>query len=431
MRYELRMSDVIARQLDRAAQLLSQEKLPEALEEYRRIVRAVPAELSARQKIAEILARQGQKAAAVTEYTEVVKRYAEQGQFFKATALSRTILTLEPANQLAQQVLADLYASRSTGGAKSTTPSAALQPSAIDLAWQNAVAASEPPEEIALEELLPVEEPPVPPRDALPNIPLFSALSTVEFLAVLRSAMDAKTFKDGQAIVTEGETGGSMFAVAQGTVSVWRADTRVAEMGEGEFFGELALLNGAPRMATVKASGNVVVLEFPQEAMTRVLRQHPGVLEGLERFARQRMLDNLVRSNPLLKLLTDAERTALTTAFQPCTFAADEVVLAEGAAGEAVFLLLRGSCAVTQGTNRYPDLVEGDAFGEISVLTKLPASATVTAKKPVLALCVLADDFRRLVLANPAASKRVKELASERMTRSANLALQSDGDLRV
>lgn len=427
------MSDAVNRQLDRAAQLLAQGRLPAALEEYRRIVQAVPGELSARQKIAEILARQGQVAAAVAEYSEVVKRYAEQGQFFKATALSRVILTLDPKHQLATKLLADLYASR-PGGPPERSRAAlsggpALDASAIDLAFERALDPSqEPPEEIALEELLPEAEPPLPPRDALPHIPLFSSLTTEEFMAVLNGAMDAKTIRAGQAIVTEGQPGGSMFAVAQGSVSVWRENQRVAVMREGDFFGEMALLSGAPRTATVKAEGDVVVLEFPRESMAPVITKHPGVRTGLEQFSRQRMLANLMRANPLLQLLTEPQRQALSAAFQPCTFSAGEVVLAEGDAGAAVFLLLRGRCSVHQGTTSYPDLVEGDAFGEISVLTKLPVSATVKARDAVLALCVLADDFRALVLANPEVGKKVQALASERMTRTAKMALQADAD---
>lgn len=430
------MSDALNRQLDRAAQLLAQGRLPAALEEYRRIVQAVPGELAARQKIAEILARQGQVPAAVAEYSEVVKRYAEQGQFFKATALSRVILTLDPKHQLATKLLADLYASRPGGppahperirGPMSLGP--ALDASAIDLAFERALDPSqEPPEEIALEELLPEAEPPLPPRDALPHIPLFSSLTTEEFMAVLNGAMDAKTIRAGQAIVTEGQPGGSMFAVAQGSVSVWRENQRVAVMREGDFFGEMALLSGAPRTATVKAEGDVVVLEFPRESMAPVITKHPGVRTGLEQFSRQRMLANLMRANPLLQLLTEPQRQALSAAFQPCTFSAGEVVLAEGDAGAAVFLLLRGHCSVSQGTTTYPDLVEGDAFGEISVLTRLPVSATVKARDAVLALCVLADDFRSLVLANPEVGKKVQALASERMTRTAKMALQADAD---
>lgn len=429
------MSDAVNRQLERAAQLLMQGHLPVALEEYRRIVQAVPGELSARQKIAEILARQGQVQAAVTEYAEVVKRYAEQGEFFKATALSRVILSLDPKHLLATRLLAELYASRS--GGPPPLPKAgpawgpALGEGAIGLSYlssQVADASHEPPEELALEELLPEAEPPLPPRDALPHIPLFSALSTEEFMAVLNGAMDAKSIRAGQPIVTEGEPGGSMFAVAQGTVSVWRQDHRVAVMHEGDFFGEMALLSGAPRMATVKAESDVVVLEFPRASMAPVIAKHPGVKKVLEQFYRQRLLANLMRANPILQLLTEAQRTALSAAFQPCSFEAGEAVLEEGAAGVAVFLLLRGHCSVSQGKAVYPDLAEGDAFGEISVLTKLPVSATVRARDAVVALCVLADVFRALVLSNPEVNKKVQQLASERLTRTAKMALLADAD---
>ncbi len=424
------MSDAVNRQLDRAAQLLMQGRLPAALEEYRRIVQAVPGELSARQKIAEILARQGDKKAAVAEYSEVVKRFAEQGEFFKATALSRVILSLDPSHQLAQQHLASLYASRpGASGPALASHRAALQPGAFGQPDANDPS-QHPPEEIALEELLPEAEPPLPPRDALPHIPLFSALSTEEFLAVLNGAMDAKTIRAGQTVVTEGEPGSSMFAIAQGSVSVWREAQKVAVMREGEFFGEMALLSGAPRMASVKADTVVVVLEFPRESMGPVIKKYPGVRAGLEQFYRERMLANLMRANPLLQLLTEPQRAGLTRAFTPCTFEAGEVVLEEGAPGAAVFLLLRGQCSVSQSNSAgaYPDLVEGDAFGEISVLTKLPVSATIKAKGAVVALCVMADDFRALVLANPAVSKKVQQLASERMTRTAKMALQADAD---
>ena len=247
---------------------------------------------------------------------------------------------------------------------------------------------------------------------------------------MLNGAIDAKTIRAGQAVVTEGEPGSSMFAIAQGSVSVWRQAHQVAVMREGEFFGEMALLSGAPRMASVKADTDVVVLEFPRESMGPVIKKHPGVRAGLEQFYRERMLANLMRAHPLLQLLTDAQRLGLTRAFTPCTFAADEVVLEEGAQGAAVFLLLRGRCSVSHSNPAavYPDLVEGDAFGEISVLTRLPVSATIKATQPVVALCVMADDFRALVLANPGVNKKVQQLASERMTRTAKMALQADAD---
>jgi CRP-like cAMP-binding protein len=247
--------------------------------------------------------------------------------------------------------------------------------------------------------------------------------------------MEARAFSAGEAIVTEGAPGDAMYAIAQGTVAVLRQTRRVAQMQEGDFFGEMALVSGAPRLATVVAESDVVVLEFPRAGIDALLARYPGIKAGLERFYRERLLANLLRANPLLQPLTDAERVALSAAFQSCTFKPKEIILEEGAEGLAVFLLLRGRCAVghrNPALGSYPDLVEGDAFGEISVATQSLVSATVMAKEPVIALRVPADAFRSIVLANPEVKKQVLLLASQRLTRTAKQGLLAEaGDHRV
>ena len=439
MNVESGMTDAVRRQKDRATLLLSKGRLPAALEEFRRIVKAVPGELGARQKIAEILARQGQVPAAVAEYGEVVRRYAEQGQFFKATALCRVILTLDPKHQRTQEQLAELYAARQKVTTTKVGPSAVLEAGAI--AQANVAPAPPPPGEeevlsidIAVEELVFEAEAPPPPRDQLPHVPLFSSLTAAEFLAVLNGAMEARAFSAGEPIVTEGSPGDAMYAIAQGTVAVLRQTRRVAVMQEGDFFGEMALLSGAPRLATVVAETDVVVLEFPRASMDALVAKYPGVKAGLEQFYRERLLVNLLRANPLLQPLDDAQRVALSAAFQSCTFKPREIILEEGTAGTAVFLVLRGRCAVFHrdpSKGAYPDLVEGDAFGEISVVLNLPVSATVMAKDVVVALRVPAEAFREIVLGNAEVKKQVLLLASQRLTRTARQGLLAEADHRV
>ena len=434
------MSDAVRRQKDRAAEFLSKGKLAAALEGYRAVSKAAPGDLGVRQKVAEILARQGEAKAAAAEYTEVVQRYAEQGLFFKAIALCRVILQLDPANARAQERLAELYAARNEPPSIRLVMPRVAPLEAAAIAQANAAAApvsatkEEPEFDLFIEEALVFEaEPPPPPRGALPQIPLFSSLSNEELIAVMRDAMEVRSFSAGETILKEGEPGEAMYALAQGTVSVLRADRRVATMEEGAFFGEMALLSGAPRLATVVADGDVVVLEFPREPMDGLVARFPNVRTGLEGFFRQRLLENLLRANPLLSPLDEAERAALSQAFQSCTFRKGEVILEEGTTGEAVYLLLRGRCTVFHragAPSPYPDLVEGDAFGEISVAAQLPVSAVVQAREPVVALRVTAADFRALVLSNPAVKKQVLQLASQRLTRTAQLGL-AEGDLRI
>lgn len=434
------MSDAIRRLKDRATELLSHGKLAPALEAFRAVVKSAPGDLTARQKVAEILTRQGHAKAAVEEYVELVRRYAEQGQFFKATALCRVVLTLDPHHQLAQEKLAELYAAR-RGPPVAKLPMPKVAPlERASVAAKAPVAAppptvEEPELELFIEELPPAEvEPPPPPRGSLPHIPLFSSLSNEELVAVLRDATEVRAFTDGEVILREGEPGGAMYALAEGAVSVRRGEKTVARMEEGSFFGEMALLSGAARLATVVAVGDVVVLEFPRPGIDALIQRFPNIRTGLEAFFRERLLANAMRANPLLEPLNEAERAALAAAFQSCTFRPGEVVLEEGRDGEAVYLVLRGRCAVFHRAGSpgpYPDLIEGDLCGEISVATGIPVSAVVQAKEPVVALRVSAADFRALVLANPAVKSKVLVLAAQRMSRTAKLGLLAENDLRV
>jgi cAMP-dependent protein kinase regulator len=355
------------------------------------------------------------------------------------------ILTLDPKHEGAQKGLAELYSSRQrtpsrVGPAPVPAPTAPLEAGAMAQANEPpapAPAAAAPSAEIEIEvEEIPFQpEAPPPPKESLPAIPLFSSLTSAEFLAVLNGAMEAKAFRVGEAIVNEGAPGDAMYAIAQGSVAVLRNTHKVATMGEGEFFGEMALLSGAPRLATVVAETDTVVLAFPRAEMDATIAKHPGVKAALEQFYRERLLLNLMRANPLLQPLSDARRAALSAAFQSCTFKKNDIILEEGRDGVAVFLLLRGRCAVfhrdtTKGS--YPDLTEGDAFGEISVACETPVSATVMAKEPVVALRVPAEAFREIVLGNADVKKQVLLLASQRLTRTAKQGLLADqGDQRV
>lgn len=427
--------DAVRRQKDRAAQLLASGKSSAALEEYQRILKAVPGDVTVRQKVAELLQRAGRTTEAITEYSETVKRYAEAGHFFKATALCRVILTLDPRHDATQQQLAALYAARDNKGAPPPPPPAIEAPKLDVSTIAPAIApvtSSAPAEEIDVEDLVFEAEPPPPPKSELPSIPLFSSLDPEAFIALLKDAMDARVFRAGEAVLKEGDPGDTMYALAQGTVQVLRGGAAVAEMHEGDFFGEMALLTGAPRLATIAAKDDVVLLAFPREAMERLIARHPAVKVGLDNFFRERLLANVVRANPLFGALQPAQRWALSMAFTPTPFAQDQVLVEEGAPGNAVYLLLRGSCRVyLQAGGTFPDLKEGDVFGEISVVSRMPATASVAAKDAGVVLKVDADTFRRILASNDEVRTKVLRLASERMTRTAQQVLATSDDWRV
>jgi voltage-gated potassium channel len=94
-------------------------------------------------------------------------------------------------------------------------------------------------------------------------------------------------------IVREGEPGTSLFLIENGTVEVHTVDPKgrrlvLAELGPGEFFGEVAVLTGRPRTATILAKGSVTVIEITREQLEGIVAAHPQVREVLERFYKQR-----------------------------------------------------------------------------------------------------------------------------------------------
>ncbi|MDQ3263731.1 MAG: cyclic nucleotide-binding domain-containing protein [Myxococcota bacterium] len=422
------MKDVRALK-DKATLLVSKGKLGAGLEAWQQVVTAAPDEIVARQKVAELLQRLGRTAEAVQGYEEVAQRYARMGQFFKASAICRLLLTIEPVHQRTQELIASLYAH-----AKPVPVTARGLPR-VDAAGAKPAPAPEPDFELDIEVEL------APPPSGLPAIPLFSTLTEAELKEILGGSMEIRSFGPGEVLVAEGAPGDSMFAVVEGGASVYRAygsaaQRKVAEVASGDIFGEAAMVSGGPRLATVVSEGDVVVLEFGREAMSQVSARHPRVGQKLDLFYRQRLLKNILRASPLLRSLPEADKQTLSERFQPCHFVAGQSILRQGQPVDSVHLLLRGVCSAT-GSNgeRYPDLVEGDLFGEVSLLTDGIATASVAAAAPVLTLRLSADEFRSRVLAHEAAAQAVRALAEVRLRRTEALGSAPDAeagvDLRV
>ena len=115
--------------------------------------------------------------------------------------------------------------------------------------------------------------------DHLAQVPLFSALSRKELSLVARRAEDVKV-DQGRVLVSEGSTGSEFFVIIDGKASVSKKGRKVATLGPGDAFGELALLDKAPRNATVTA-------ETPLEVVVLGQREFGGLIDEVPGFARK------------------------------------------------------------------------------------------------------------------------------------------------
>ncbi|MFO0601158.1 MAG: cyclic nucleotide-binding domain-containing protein [Myxococcaceae bacterium] len=397
------MTDVRALK-DKASQLSMKGKHDAALDAWKAVVASAPEDVASQQKVAETLIKLNRKGDAVKVYEDVAQGYAQKGLFFKASAVCRLVLGLDPQHQRTLELISSLYA-------KNKAPVPSSKPA---------------PKEKEVEIEIDVELAPAAPAagSPLPQIPLFSTLNQDELKEVLATAMEVRACAPNDVILAEGAPGDSMFALVEGIAGIYRnwgtpSQQRVSEVKPGEIFGEVALVSGAPRVATVVAEGEAVALEFPREAMKKVVSRFPHAGQMLDTFCNERLLANALRASPILKSLPESDQRALAAAFRPRVWKGGELIITEGQVPVAVHVLMRGTCVVTHRSGqRYGDLAEGDFMGEVSILTQGPATATVRAQGPVLTLELTADEFKACVMKDPQAMEAVKQIAKERLLKT-------------
>ncbi len=120
---------------------------------------------------------------------------------------------------------------------------------------------------------------------ALRRAPLFTVVPD-EVLTELASSQRRLLFGVPERIVRQGDAGSSMYVILSGKVNVVLeaadgAEMPVATMGPGESFGHMSLMTGEPRSATVRAGGDVVLVEITKQALAPVLETHPELVEAL------------------------------------------------------------------------------------------------------------------------------------------------------
>jgi CRP-like cAMP-binding protein len=118
-------------------------------------------------------------------------------------------------------------------------------------------------------------------QSLLRGIPMFSACS-VDQLDHLAQLGEVETFVDGQQVVREGEQGDQFYVVTSGRLRVDRGGHEVATLKTGDYFGELALLDPAPRNATITTVGEPAALVMlTRDAFRSALDELPGMRDAM------------------------------------------------------------------------------------------------------------------------------------------------------
>jgi cAMP-dependent protein kinase regulator len=376
--------------------LFSGGKYEQELKEVQEKAAREPKNLRLRLRIGDLLEKLGKRAEAVEAYRTVAEEYARKGLLIQAIAVQKLILRLDPTKSELQEQIADLYAQ--WGRAGEEMPGRLKEKGEI----------------------------PPPKPEILPLIPLFSDLKKEELSRVMER-IQAKWFGKGKPICKEGDPGNSIFIISHGKVAVLRQQpgrgkTKLAELKEGDFFGEFGYFSNSRRQATVEALEDTEVLELTKEELQKIVREFPMVSRVLFKFYKERVLDNLLAASALFQDFSPGERRQVMDHLSLKEVPADTRVIQEGAPGDCMYIIKSGEVEVSTSDPKGKKLVlatlqEGDFFGEISLITGHARSASVTTLRATELIRLGKEDFDRVMPRHP---ETLKVLEDSLQTRLAN-----------
>jgi cAMP-dependent protein kinase regulator len=243
----------------------------------------------------------------------------------------------------------------------------------------------------------------------------------------------------GSSVIEEGTTGSEAFILARGELQVTRSahgseeSIELAHLGAGALFGEMALLSRAPRAASVVAVRPSILLVARKDGLDSVARAQPEVGQVFARFCRRRMVENLVRTSPMLRAVAPSERPHLVEQFVMRTFEQGDRLISQGQNSEGLYLIASGEVSIVHreadDSTFIARLGPGEVVGEVALVLRRPANADVLAVHPTIAMHLPRDHFLELIRAHPAVLAELYELAIQRDEETTSIVAQEAADI--
>jgi hypothetical protein len=301
---------------DDVAELIARRNYSRAAKVLRGQLAKDPANTSTRQQLADVLALDGKPREAVELLWKLADEYASSGFAGKAIAVLKKVQRLDPSLTKVEEKLAGLVKEKDAESSLRYNLRAGAMRRRAELETAPTPAVSEPPVD-ALPEPEPSRfvvdfdadesAPPETARETAPRSlhpigeeaaqgmvasPLFSDFSSEELVEVIKG-LELLTYEAGDVIVAEGAPGDSLFVLTTGTVKAFVKDPeghyhKVREMYEGAFFGEVSILTGKPRSATITAATPCELLALDRAALDEITTRQPNVLTILRHFCEAR-----------------------------------------------------------------------------------------------------------------------------------------------
>jgi len=306
------------------AKFVEQSQWAKAVVCLQELVELEPANANYYLRMGDFNVKAGNKSDAVKAYYRAAKLFVDSGFSVKGIATYKMILRLAPAEKQARELMRAINSSPAVTGELMPLPPFAPEAPAPPPPTEAAPPPPLPPAEAAPlpppgevvppAELEPEAAPLPPPVEVVPPLelepepaleleiemmgteqleekkdinPLFAAFTKEEFGAIV-DKLEPLQFMSGERMIAEGDEGNAMYLISRGSGRVVKEidgrEVVLDELGEGEFFGEMSLLVGGPRSASVFATADTEVLQLKSSDLFEVIKQYPRIEGVLEQF---------------------------------------------------------------------------------------------------------------------------------------------------
>ena len=235
------------------------------------------------------------------------------------------------------------------------------------------------------------------------NIRILGGMTTLQIREFMLDS-EARAYKEGDIIFQKNDPGSSLFAIAQGSVNV-RLDendwSKVVQIGQGTIFGEVGLISGRKRGATIVADEDTICIEISRNAALKLQSQVPSAKKAIERTSTERQLLQMFGSG----LTPDDIREVVDTA-KIVQVPAGKAIITEGEQDKDIYVIRIGSMIVEKEVGGKPVFLSylpaGSYVGEMALIDGGMRTATVRAAIKSEVIKVDGEAFLRVLKRKPA-----------------------------
>lgn len=236
------------------------------------------------------------------------------------------------------------------------------------------------------------------------NVPLFASLTKLQMREFMLDS-SILTPVAGGFLFKKNDYTNTLMAIVSGYVEVEVTDKLGAvkwiRLSQGQYFGEMGLISGRRRTATVRAGEGCVLVETPRKSMLKLMSSVDAVRRQVDEAFLRRAITTYVAPT----LSADAVTELMSGGVEVRKYSSNEVIFREGDPADGLYLIRRGSVTVSKSFGGRDVVLSyvsaGNYVGEMALLNDAPRGATVQAAVQVEILILKADAFKSVLARNP------------------------------